>query len=220
MVTLEELQQHSLSTSCHVINKPAGWSIHNDEPSLIGFLKKDNPAVHFINRIDQETSGLVFWTERADEVDAWQKFLSDPESSKVYRALTPKPRRLPVRSWTFDQPISPHPEGRKNPFGVKGARVKALTLVEILAENEWFLDLRAEIKTGRQHQVRKHLAGSNLPIVGDGRYGRRGLNEKIKTTYGEDRLFLHSWRFEGVYEGKELKIEAVLPPAFTKLMAV
>ncbi len=219
MTLLHELENYQIFAKCFVIHKPFGWSVHNEEPSLHTFLKKSFHSIHFVNRIDRETSGLVVWTEDAHQVEYLQNLLAHPETHKIYRALTSRPRELKLRTWVWDQTLTNQAEGRENPFGHPQKRVTARTEVEILNENKWFLDLMLEIKTGRQHQIRKHCAGHNFPIIGDQRYGRHSLNQKIRETYNEERLFLHAWRLETSVKDLNLHVEALLPQAFTNLIS-
>jgi 23S rRNA-/tRNA-specific pseudouridylate synthase len=43
----------------YVINKPVGFSVHNESPSVAEYLKTVKKAEHFVNRLDLETSGLM-----------------------------------------------------------------------------------------------------------------------------------------------------------------
>ena len=72
--------------------------------------------------------------------------------------------------------------------------------------------LEAELKTGRTHQIRVHLAAVKHPIAGDTKYGNAELNRTLKHQ-GLKRMFLHSARLEIRHPltGAELKIEAPLP---------
>jgi tRNA pseudouridine65 synthase len=218
-IVLKELEELEFSPGCFLIHKPEGWSVHNDDPSLHKHLLSKGNPIHFVNRIDQETSGLVLWTTHPERVDPLQKTLALTESRKIYRALTPKQRIHLPASWTWDQALTPHAEGRKNPFGIANQRVPAHSEVRLISQTQWFSDLEVTLHSGRQHQIRKHCAGNDLPIIGDSRYGRAGLNEKIKQTYNENRLFLHAWRLQFPYKGENYLVEAELPASFTKLMA-
>lgn len=72
--------------------------------------------------------------------------------------------------------------------------------------------LEAELKTGRTHQIRVHLAAVKHPIVGDSKYGDPEINRMLKRQ-GFNRMFLHSARLEIRHPltGAELKLEAPLP---------
>jgi 23S rRNA pseudouridine955/2504/2580 synthase len=54
----------------------------------------------------------------------------------------------------------------------------------------WSL-VEAELKTGRTHQIRVHLAHIGHPIAGDDKYGEFELNKRIAAD-GLKRMFLHA----------------------------
>jgi 23S rRNA pseudouridine955/2504/2580 synthase len=59
--------------------------------------------------------------------------------------------------------------------------------------------LEAELKTGRTHQIRVHLAHLGYPIVGDDKYGDFELNRRVaRGEFGArlPRMFLHAHRLE------------------------
>jgi 23S rRNA pseudouridine955/2504/2580 synthase len=53
--------------------------------------------------------------------------------------------------------------------------------------------LEAELKTGRTHQIRVHLAHSGFAIAGDDKYGNFPLNKDLARR-GLKRMFLHAWQ--------------------------
>src|SRR3546814_8055103 len=55
--------------------------------------------------------------------------------------------------------------------------------------------LGAELRTGRTHQIRVHLASAGFPIVGDEKYGSDAVREKFSAR-GFKRMFLHACRLE------------------------
>ena len=77
--------------------------------------------------------------------------------------------------------------------------------------------LEAELKTGRTHQIRVHLAHLGLPIVGDAKYGDFALNKALaraNANPGIKRMFLHAHRLKLVHPltGDTLQFDAPLPP--------
>ena len=80
------------------------------------------------------------------------------------------------------------------------ADTSAMTLVE------------AQIKTGRTHQIRVHLASAGYPIAGDDKYGDFAFN-KTEAKHGLKRMFLHAAKMGFVHPltAERIRIEAPLP---------
>lgn len=221
MIEVNEKQIAEVAPDLFAIHKAPGWSIHNHEPSLLADLKPHYPVLHFINRIDLETSGLVLFTTQPKYVEAFQAVKAD----KIYRALTSRPRDVefkPGQTWTWSDPMTDSAEGRRSPLGQKvhphpgkqSALLSATSQVQILRTSPHLLDLEVRIETGRQHQIRKHCAHHRMPIVGDPRYGSPALNSRIKGLYQFDRQMLHAWKLMFQWQGCFLEIEATLPHEF------
>ena len=74
--------------------------------------------------------------------------------------------------------------------------------------------LDCEIRTGRTHQIRVHLAHLGFPIIGDDKYGDFALNKYVAAAKhgGLKRMFLHarSMAFAHPVSGERLVIEAPL----------
>jgi 23S rRNA pseudouridine955/2504/2580 synthase len=91
----------------------------------------------------------------------------------------------------------------------------AHTVFRLLARWERFSLLEAELKTGRTHQIRVHLAHLGYPIAGDEKYGDFALNKGLSRE-GLKRMFLHASRMRLPHplDGTEmLLVEAALPAA-------
>lgn len=73
--------------------------------------------------------------------------------------------------------------------------------------------LEAELKTGRTHQIRVHLAQSGFPIAGDDKYGDFPLNKDISKR-GLKRMFLHAWQLTLPHPltNEVITINVPLPP--------
>ncbi len=190
----------------YTIHKPAGFSVHNETPSVLEFIKKLGKPDHFVNRLDLETSGLMIIVKDPKYHAPLSESLS--HGIKTYRALL----RGEVKDKTtlvWDRPLTDKSEGRKNPQGATKDRVPCRTEVRILRKNKYLTEVFAEIKTGRQHQIRKHAALANHPIVGDKRYNDPKYNEKIFKMFSSERLFLHAEQLEFQFQSQNYKYTSV-----------
>jgi 23S rRNA pseudouridine955/2504/2580 synthase len=77
----------------------------------------------------------------------------------------------------------------------------------------------AELRTGRTHQIRVHLASLGHPIVGDTKYGDDDLQNLWWAT-GVKRMYLHAWqlRFEHPITDKPLTLSTAMPESFEQIM--
>ena len=64
-----------------IINKPAGLAVHNGEVNLIELLEAElDERLKPVNRLDQETSGLIVLARGASAAASLQRSLASPES--------------------------------------------------------------------------------------------------------------------------------------------
>jgi 23S rRNA pseudouridine1911/1915/1917 synthase len=102
----------------------------------------------------------------------------------------------------------------------------ALTIYEVASRFQEFTLLRVQIKTGRTHQIRVHLAHIGHPVVGDISYGG-GRDNSIRDAvikraiHSLGRQFLHSTElvFNHPRSGERLSFESPLPPELTELLS-
>jgi 23S rRNA pseudouridine1911/1915/1917 synthase len=152
--------------------------------------QRDYLAVH--QRLDRDTSGVVlFGRDEAANAGLAAAF-AGRDVSKVYEALTVRPRVDPPDRFAADAAIEDK---------------AALTELRILGRFPGGLHVEARPRTGRTHQVRIHLAGAGLPILGDTRHGAPA---------GIPRVMLHARRLDLRHPvtGAALRLECPLPEDF------
>lgn len=198
-----------------VVNKPSGLAVHNGEVNLIDLLNDMlGERLKPVNRLDQETSGLIVLARGASAAASIQQVFRGRESYKVYLAITRGQPKTAQGDWRY--PISSKAEGRKNPAGKRQDQIEAHTRYEVLAQSKWLSLIRCQLFTGRQHQIRKHSALAGCHLVGDLRYGDPKHAQMIVQRYGFEGLALHSAHLSIEFEGVRLRFEAPIPDGWSR----
>lgn len=220
-----------------IINKPAGLVVHPGAGVRSGTLA-NALAYHYqqlsslsgqvrpgiVHRLDKQTSGLLV-VAKNDEAhlklaEQWRR----REVEKTYLGLVygvPAPAQGKIEA-----PIGRHPTERiKMAVRPEGKGRQAVTLYRVV---EAFADtalIEVQIKTGRTHQIRVHLAYMRHPIVGDDVYGS-SYKTKLKNPIIRQavdqlgRYFLHAarLRFRHPRTNESLAFQADLPDDLQQLL--
>lgn len=191
--------------------KPSGMLVHRgwakDGKPLVALARAMTglSTVHPMHRLDRGTSGVVLLALDRETARALAGQLDRREIEKRYLALV---RGRPQERGTIDHPI---------PRRTDGPRVEAVTTFRRIAtvetEPRHLSLVDARPKTGRLHQVRRHLKHIDHPVIGDANYGKGPLNRAVRARYGLSRLALHaaSLSFDHPATSERLTIVAPLP---------
>ncbi len=163
------------------INKPAGLPVHPTaryhHKTVTAIMAGVRPGLALCHRIDRETSGVLLLAKDREAERYIKRILEERDDrarvDKTYLAIT----------WGVPSPA----EGRithalkldeRHRFRVKmrvgdgeADALVAATRFRVLETRAKYALVRCELETGRQHQIRAHLAAIGAPIVGDKLYG-------------------------------------------------
>lgn len=216
-----------------VVNKPAGLVVHPAAGTPSGTLA-NALAYHFqslpdrgvrpgiVHRLDRDTSGLLVVAKTEAALENLSDQFRDRTVFKSYVALVHG--RVASASGKIDQPLARDPSNRTRMAVVRGGR-QSLTLYRVRRSFERFTLLDVELKTGRTHQIRVHLAWMKHPVVGDETYGG-GRDNTIQDprlrarVRNLNRQFLHAEKlgFKHPASGEFVKFESSLPDELEELL--
>ena len=201
-----------------VIDKPAGVAVHGGSGVSFGVIEQLRAArpgatLELAHRLDRETSGLLMIAKRRKALVALHAMLREGLGRKQYLALIcgdwvndKQHLRQPLLKWltaSGERRVRVDPEGRP-----------AHTIVTLRRRYGAYSLVQAELRSGRTHQIRVHLAHAGHPIVGDEKYGTDEVRAEF-ARLGLRRMFLHAWRLEIPHPitGVSLELVADLPAA-------
>jgi 23S rRNA pseudouridine955/2504/2580 synthase len=205
-----------------VVDKPAGLAAHGGSGIAHGLIERvraarpNQPFLELAHRLDRDTSGLLRLAKTRRALVGLHEQLRDGKVDKRYRVLV-------KGDWVNDRQhvrlaltkyLTREGERRVN---VDPEGAESHTVFTLIKRYGRFSLLEAELRTGRTHQIRVHLAHLGFPIVGDDKYGDFELNKAVARADARPRLarmFLHagSVRLSHPVSGQPLAFEAPLPP--------
>jgi tRNA pseudouridine65 synthase len=191
-----------------VVNKPSGLLVHRGlgrdrDVALTRVRDALGARVDPVHRLDRATSGALLFARSPDMSRALGALFADGAVEKTYRALV---RGVPPAEGLIDHPV---------PRSEDGPRVDAVTAYRLLGASavERCALVETVPRTGRFHQIRRHLKHLGHPLLGDANYGRGELNRSYRARYGLHRLALHACALAFVHPatGRTLRVVAAMP---------
>ena len=212
--TLQKLEIIYQDKDIIAINKPAGLlSVGNTTESkqhALAILRnqlsrgKNQVKLWPVHRLDRDTSGILLFATskemRETVMDKWGI------SEKIYLAIVegcPKEKK-----GTIDQPLRLDEKEYRMHVGKHPDAKPAITHYAVKQTTPERSLLEVKIETGRQHQIRAHLAWLGHSIIGDERYGTKG-----------EKMGLHAKKLTIIHpvKKKPMSFEVDAPRDFYKL---
>lgn len=147
-----------------VVDKPCGMSTHAPRPGELGLVEwlqlHLGLKTHIVSRLDRGTSGVLLLAKHAESSRRAQEIHESGQARKIYTFLSPVDARQCGHQdqWVTQNELDGRPA--ETIFRRLGS----------LASSGMF-QYEAEINRGRRHQIRRHAAAANIPILGDREYG-------------------------------------------------
>jgi tRNA pseudouridine65 synthase len=172
-----------------IVDKPAGMLVHrgwarDDVVAMTAVRDQLGRWVYPVHRLDRGASGALVFALSSEAARAISEQFAAGTIAKVYLALV---RGRPDEAGTIDHPI-PRREG--------GPRVDAVTDYRLVENFGRYSLVEARPRTGRLHQIRRHLKHISHPLIGDVRYGKGAHNRLFRDRYDLRRLALHAASIE------------------------
>lgn len=167
------------------IDKPAGWMLvpfswQRTQRNLQAAITSSIGAGHFwarsrnirflkyIHRLDAETTGILLFAKSEGALNSFGDLFEARRMDKTYLAVTDVEPE--ASAWTCRLKLGPHPE-QHGLMRVDKQGKEAETDFRVVASANGLHLIEARPATGRQHQIRIHMAVSGCPIVADELYG-------------------------------------------------
>lgn len=178
-----------------VVHKPIKVVIHHGLPQaeqvLVDLVKAQcGFAVTPVHRLDRGTSGVIVLAKDKEVVPTLNQAFASREVSKDYLALS---REGWEQEGTLTTPLTRRAREHKRP---KAKTYPSTTGYRLLEEQGGFALLMMTPETGRQHQIRRHMAAAKRPILGDSRYGHKRQNRQLRIDVSLHRMALHALRLQ------------------------
>lgn len=170
-----------------VVAKPHNVTMHPTKKTqkdtlaqrVLGYYRQNNieAGVHFINRLDYATSGIVLLAKNG----YMHSVIAQDQSNIVKEYIAKVAGTLQQEEGWIKEPIL-----RANPpsiirFVDRGGK-EAITQFRVIQKDEQSTFVQVRLFTGRTHQIRVHFSHIGHPLIGDGLYGSK-----------EERMFLHCY---------------------------
>ncbi len=207
-----------------VVNKPAGLVVHPAPGNYTGTLVnallyhygslpssegpgKERERAGIVHRLDKDTSGVMVVARTQAALRSLSSQFKDRVVRKKYLALVAGV--IKKGSGSIEAGLGRHVKDRKKISVHTNKAREAVTLFTVRERYDKATLVEVEIKTGRTHQIRVHMAHIGHPVLGDRVYGNRAAQ------YGEStivRQMLHAETLSLLHPDTGTPMTFTVPP--------
>ncbi|MBC7502796.1 MAG: RluA family pseudouridine synthase [Herminiimonas sp.] len=212
-----------------VIDKPAGVAVHGGSGVSYGVIEQlrasrpDAKFLELVHRLDRDTSGILLLAKKRSALTNLHEQIREGLLDKRYFVLVHGDWKNARQHIKLALHKFNAPDGERR-VRVQADGMASHTIFNLVQKYTDYALLEAELKTGRTHQIRVHLASSGFAIAGDDKYGDFALNRALQKIDGSrgvlKRMFLHAHQiiFTHPESGQQVKLNAPLPPECTQFL--
>lgn len=196
-----------------IINKPSGMLSQKAVPEdisaneyILSYLirkgelteeqwKTFRPSI--CNRLDRNTSGLLIAGKSLNGLQQMAEALKKRTVQKYYRCIVKgevKEKTHLKGYLSKDESTNKVTIRTRITTDEKADYLPIETEYRPVQISNGYTELEVHLITGRSHQIRAHLASIGHPIIGDVKYGDRGVNEHFRREAGIRSQMLHAYR--------------------------
>lgn len=193
-----------------VVNKPpylpsTGRSLDQEDCLQFSMIERHGSMVWAIHQLDADTSGVNLFVTEKKIVRIYKEALEKTHSEKYYLAIVHnKP------SWDSIEEFGSIGMIDNSSLGIHPDGKSAHSKFTVLDSNDKYALIRAQIFSGRTHQIRIHLSHLGHPLVGEEWYIPEACQIHSRQALHCQTIFLKS---------KEQEFQAPIPQDFQELLA-
>ncbi len=226
-VELYDMELEILHQDEHLvaINKPNNLLVHRtrlawqDKRFALQILRNQiGQHVHPVHRLDRATSGILLFGLEKDATSILFEKFREKEVEKTYLAIV---RGFAPESGVITNALKRMEGEEDGEIQEAETHFRCLDQIEIEEYVDRFPTSRYSLvevnpKTGRRHQIRRHLARANHPIIGDHKHGDYRHNQLFRDKFELPNLMLHAYKtvFEHPITREKIVLKAKVPDNF------
>ena len=211
------------------IDKPAGLLVHRSpldryatKFAVQKLRDQIGQTVNPCHRLDRPTSGVLLFALNAEATRAAQEMFIERRATKTYHAV--------VRGWLKGAGVIDYDlRNEEQPDKVQSAVTEYRSLKQSEVEipvgryaSGRFSKVELQPKTGRTHQLRRHMKHQRHPILGDTRHGDGAQNRFLREYCGRQLLMLRAVKLQMPHPmraGETLDIRAGVDSDFEAVLS-
>lgn len=130
------------------------------------YFEPGRPA-YLVHRLDRAANGLIIIAHNKKTANAFLEMFKQHAIKKHYRAIVEGDLSNIELPFTINAPLD-------------GKPAESIVLEADFDTHGQTTTVLIEIKTGRKHQIRRHLSSTGHPVVGDRQYGAKDTSRNLQ----------------------------------------